>query len=135
MSKLLTRDEFREAVFARDNHKCVFCGAPAVDAHHIIERRLFTDQGYYLDNGASVCAECHIKCETTEYSVEDVRLACGIKKIIVPAHLYPDHQYDKWGNPIMSNGQRLKGELFFDESVQKILKQGGYRDWETVYVR
>ncbi len=28
--KLLTRDDFREGVFARDNHKCVFCGEPAV---------------------------------------------------------------------------------------------------------
>ena len=38
MNKLLTRDQFREAVFARDNHKCVFCHQPAVDAHHILER-------------------------------------------------------------------------------------------------
>jgi len=34
--KLLTRDEFREGVFKRDNYKCVVCGAPAKDAHHII---------------------------------------------------------------------------------------------------
>ena len=44
---LLTRDQFREGVFKRDNHKCVICRAPAVDAHHIIERRLWTDGGYY----------------------------------------------------------------------------------------
>jgi len=28
------RDKFRNGVFARDNHTCVFCGNPAVDAHH-----------------------------------------------------------------------------------------------------
>ena len=44
--KLLTRDNFRESVFDRDNHKCVFCDKHAKDAHHIMERRLFNDGGY-----------------------------------------------------------------------------------------
>ena len=118
---LLSRDKFRESVFARDNHTCVFCDKPAVDAHHIIERRLWPDGGYYLANGASVCEEHHIQCEKTTISVEDVRIACNIQSIIVPPHLYDDHQYDKWGNPVLQNGTRLRGELFFDESVQKIL--------------
>ncbi len=51
----MTRDDFRNAVFARDNHRCVICGEPAKDAHHILERRLFPDGGYYLNNGASLC--------------------------------------------------------------------------------
>ncbi len=29
--KLLTRDEFREGVFERDNHKCVVCQEDAQD--------------------------------------------------------------------------------------------------------
>jgi len=137
MSKqiLMSRDQFRESVFSRDNHKCVFCDSPAVDAHHIIERRLWPDGGYYLDNGASVCQVHHLLCEETKISVEDVRLACGITKIIVPPHLYVDHSYDKWGNPILANGQRLKGELFFDESVQKILTQGGAISLFSDYVK
>lgn len=121
---LLSREAFREGVFARDQHKCVFCGTPAVDAHHIIERRLWSDGGYYIDNGASVCTPCHLKCEMTVISVEEVREACGITKPIIPDHLYEDPM-DKWGNPILPNGQRLRGELFFDESVQKILAEGG----------
>jgi hypothetical protein len=106
----------------------VFCKNHAVDAHHILERRLWSDGGYYIDNGASVCAEHHIACEMTIISVEDVRLACNILKPVIPAHLYDDMVYDKWGNPCLPSGQRLKGELFFDESVQKILKQGGVLD-------
>jgi hypothetical protein len=134
-SQLLSRDSFRDAVFARDKHTCVFCSRPAVDAHHIIERRLWPDGGYYLDNGASVCGEHHIDCERTIISVEDVRLACGISRIIVPPHLYADQAYDKWGNPLLATGQRLKGELFFDESVQKILAQGGVLDRFTDWVK
>lgn len=125
MDKLLTRDAFREGVFARDKHQCVFCGRPAADAHHILERRLWPDGGYYLSNGASVCGEHHILCEQTVLSVEDVRAACGITKPTLPPHLYCDQSYDKWGNPVLANGQRLRGELFYDESVQKILGEGG----------
>lgn len=121
---LLSRDNFRDAVFTRDAHTCVFCDRPAVDAHHILERRLWSDGGYYLSNGASVCELHHIACEQTTISVEQVREACGIKNPAIPSHLYPDQIYDKWGNPIMANGQRLRGELFFDESVQKILGKG-----------
>lgn len=121
--KLLTRDQFREQVFARDRHTCVFCTSTEVVAHHIIERRLWEDGGYYVENGASVCDAHHLQCESTELSVEDVRLAAGITRILVPPHLYPDQVYDKWGNPVLPNGRRLRGELVADASVQKILAQ------------
>jgi hypothetical protein len=140
--KLLTRDNFREGVFLRDGHKCVFCGITAaqtpegkLDAHHILERRLWPDGGYYLENGATVCELHHLLCEKTFYSVEDVRQAAGITKIVVPPHFYPDHQYDKWGNPVLADGRRAKGELFFDESVQKVLAAGGALDLFTSYVK
>lgn len=119
---LLSRDEFRNAVFTRDNGKCVICSRPAQDAHHIIERRLFPDGGYYLENGASLCGECHIKAEQTILSCQEIREKAGIHEIILPPHLYRDNTYDKWGNIILANRQRLKGELFFDESVQKIIQ-------------
>lgn len=138
MEKLLTRDAFREGVFERDNHKCVFCGEPAVDAHHILERRLFTGEqlgGYFLTNGASVCGKHHLECEMTTISVEDVREACGITKPTIPEHLYDDHIYDKWGNCQSPNGQWMMGELFGDESVQKILDRGGVLGNFTEYVK
>lgn len=118
---LLSRLDFRNGVFERDEWKCVFCGKPAQDAHHIIERRLWPDGGYYLNNGISVCGECHLKCESTELSVEEAREAAGITRKIVPPHMYSDHMYDKWGNPILGNGTRLKGELYYDESVQRVI--------------
>lgn len=118
---LLSRENFRNQVFKRDHHTCVFCDKLAQDAHHILERRLWSDGGYYLDNGASVCEEHHLACERTDISVEDVRQACGITQAIIPPQLFMDESYDKWGNPVLPNGQRLRGELFHDESVQKIL--------------
>lgn len=121
----LTRAQFRDAVFARDQHACVVCGAPAQDAHHIMERRLWSDGGYQVDNGASVCALHHRQCEQTVISVEAIRLACGITKPVLPAHLYRDQPYDKWGNPLLANGTRMRGELFHDPSVQKVLAEAG----------
>ncbi len=118
---LLTRTDFREGVFARDEHKCVLCQAPAADAHHILERRLFPDGGYYLDNGASVCGPCHLLCEETKVSVEDLRIAAKITRTVLPPHLYDDQPYSKWGDPILPDGRRMRGELFFDPSVQKAL--------------
>ena len=135
MHALLTRDQFRAQVFERDRHKCVICQQPAVDAHHIIERRLWPDGGYYLANGASVCATHHRDCERTLISVESLRLACGITKPIIPPHMYRDLSYDKWGNIVMDNGTRLRGELFYDPSVQKVLAEGGMLDLFTNRVK
>ena len=124
--QLLTRDEFRELCFARDGHACVLCGAPAADAHHIVERRLFPDGGYYLGNAASVCGACHIRCEQTLVSVEEVRAAAGITSVILPEHVYRDEgPYTKWLDQILVDGRRVPGELFYDESVQRVLRAGG----------
>lgn len=140
--RLLSRDAFREGVFARDGHKCVFCGKRPedtpegkLDAHHILERRLWTNGGYFLENGASVCEEHHLKCETTEYSVEQVREAAGITKIIVPDQFYPEQPITKWGDYLLEDGRRTRGELFYDESVQKALARGGLLDLYTMYIK
>jgi hypothetical protein len=121
--KLLTRDGFREGVFDRDGHTCVVCkvGPPAhLDAHHILERKLWADGGYYLENGATVCEEHHREAEATTLSCERLRSLAGIIKFPVPPQLH-EEPMDKWGNPILPNGLRLRGELFDDPSVQKIL--------------
>jgi hypothetical protein len=119
--KLLTRDAYREGVFARDGHLCVVCGVPAADAHHIVDRKLWSDGGYYLDNGSSVCEVHHLQAESTEISCDDLRQRCGIVHVHLPDHFCPDEAIDKWGNPILPSGLRLHGELFDDDSVQKIL--------------
>lgn len=123
--ELLSREKYKEKVFKRDNNTCVFCDNPAVDAHHILDRKLWVDGGYYLSNGASVCEEHHWGCERTTITVEEVRKACGIEKYTLPEGLNFEFVYDKWGNEILENGFRKKGILFEDDGVQKILKQTG----------
>lgn len=154
--QLLTREEFRQQVFTRDGHKCCICGEAAIyekvdlhvywvknlDPHHIMERRLWTEEhefgGYMLDNGATLCETHHRQAESTELSCEDIRAACGIKTVLLPEHLYSDNDYvhTKWGDIIMPTGMRVRGELFKDESVQKILATGpGVLESYSKYVK
>jgi len=132
---LLTRNEFRAGALKRDNNRCVICKAPAQDVHHIIERRLFDDGGYYLENAASLCGQHHIEAERTTLSCDIIREATGISNVVLPPHLYEEYAYDKWGNIIMPNNTRIKGELFYDESVQKILTDGGVLSLFSKYVK
>ena len=137
--RLLSRKGFREAVLERDKNTCVNCGAKntPLDAHHIIERRLFADGGYYLENGASLCDDlgCHRLAEQTLLTTDFLRERCGITNIILPDHLYADATYTKWGDMVLESGRRLPGELFWDESVQAVLAEGRVLDLYDTRVR
>ncbi len=123
---LLSRDAFKTAVFDRDQGKCVICHETAVDAHHIVDRSLWdSSQGYLLDNGVSLCARHHVDAEMTIFSCDQLRSAAGITNVVLPDHFYHDERYDHWGNIVLPSGMRIKGELFGQENVQKILKQAG----------
>ncbi len=105
MTILLSRDVFREAVFKRDGHACVICKKTEaevgqLDAHHILDRKLFPDGGYYLSNGATLCSEHHIEAEKCDLTVEEIRHAAGITEVILPPGLLPGIIYDKWGQEV-----------------------------------
>ncbi|KWU19153.1 HNH endonuclease [Burkholderia cenocepacia] len=123
--KLLTREEFKRQVFARASGKCVFCAQPAEDAHHILDRKLFPETGgYYLGNGAAVCAKHHWACESTELAVADVWAAAGILRPVLPPGFDAARHYDKWGNTIRDDGLRDAGPLEHDTGMRRALQQG-----------
>lgn len=68
--KKQTRDHFRQAVLARDGHRCVACLAyektvttKRLVAHHITDRNDAPNGGYVAENGISLCEKCHRKAE------------------------------------------------------------------------
>lgn len=62
--KQAIRQQFRDTVFLRDGHKCVFCNVKQdLDAHHITDRNLMPNGGYVKENGITLCAEHHIQAE------------------------------------------------------------------------
>lgn len=137
MERLLTREQFKSVTLGRCQGLCCVpdCGRPAVDAHHILERRLWPDGGYYASNGAPLCSEHHLDAETTKISVGELRRWCGIDAFVLPPQLVQGDDHDKWGNPIMANGMRLRGELFHDEAAQKALALGGMLGMFTTQVK
>jgi hypothetical protein len=131
----LSRESFKEKVFERDGHKCVVCGDKAVDAHHLIDRSLWDDGGYYLDNGVSLCADHHIEAETTAISCTELREKAGIGHTLMPDHFYLDEEYDHWGNIVKPSGARVAGELYYKESVRKTIQESGNLEKFLPYVK
>lgn len=62
------REQFRNAVFERDDFRCRACGITCngdsqLDAHHITDRNQMPNGGYVKENGISLCPSCHLKAE------------------------------------------------------------------------
>lgn len=55
----MNRKEWAEAVKARDGGLCVICGAPGVNAHHVLSEVLFPGVAHDVDNGVTLCRLCH----------------------------------------------------------------------------
>jgi len=94
------REKFKKDVFERDHYKCIMCKEAAKDAHHIVDRSLWPDGGYHVDNGVSLCSEHHLDAESGKVSCNELRKAAGIRNIILPASFDSNCEYDKWGNKI-----------------------------------
>ena len=58
--------QWREAVFARDNFTCLWCGQRGgeLNADHIKPFALFPELRFELSNGRTLCIDCHRKTET-----------------------------------------------------------------------
>lgn len=123
---LLSAQQFQSVVLSRDDHVCVFCDREATAAHHIIDMALFSDGGYYQDNGVSLCGEHLLQYQMTMILPAEMRMAAGIHSVVLPEHLYVDQPYDRWANPLLPNGSRLKGDLYFEDGVQELLLLGGF---------
>ena len=53
---------WRKEVFMRDNYTCQECGVKGfIHAHHIKEWALYEDKRFDIDNGITLCVNCHSK--------------------------------------------------------------------------
>lgn len=126
ISILLSPTQFQEVILVRDKHCCVICQKPGARVAHLMDKALWSDGGYYQENGATVCLEHDLAFKRTQISVEEVRQAAGISTILLPEHLSVDCQYDRYGNQLVANDQRLRGDIFDRPDVQKHLGEGGF---------
>jgi len=127
MSKLLTRPQYSELVLARAGGVCCVpgCGERAVDAHHILNRNLFTLPeefgGYFYENGAQLCSDHHYQAELTKLTTEELWSWCEVTPLY-PIGWDNEKSYDTWGNEVVSEWERRPGPLFNDGGFQKVLK-------------
>lgn len=136
---MLTRDEFNAAVRKRDQGLCVADGNERGDAvHHLLDRSLWPDGGYYEDNGVLLCGRCHLAAERTVIPCSTLREKAGIKSRICPPGFDDQDEYDHWGNVVEPSGVRYPGPLFYQENVQKALRDGDALrsfTWDIKYPR
>lgn len=129
---LLTRDAFREAVLKRDNNQCVLClSADNLSVHHILERKLWVDGGYYESNGVTLCPEHHILAEACFIMPEDLWTTIGIdiNSVLYPEDLDLDNNYDKWGQEVLYVGESdfiVVPNRFNKEFLKAIKMAGGF---------
>jgi hypothetical protein len=134
LTALLSRERFHALCMARSNGRCVLCTQPAVDAHHIFDRKLFPDGGYRLANAAAVCPGCHWDAERGAVLPTSILLACSVDEPLLPPWAQgcglfgPEGaaKLDKWGNLLREDGSMAPGPLFNDDGCRKALAAGGW---------
>lgn len=99
------RRNFRKVCLNRDKLSCVMCSIKAksfeeaekiFDVHHITDRTLMPNGGYVLENGITLCQDCHMKAEQFHstgvpfvgYSVEDLynKINSTYDKAVIASH-------------------------------------------------
>lgn len=57
--------QWRQAVFLRDGYKCTQCPSVSMlEADHILPKAMFQELKYSIENGRTLCNECHRKTPT-----------------------------------------------------------------------
>lgn len=130
----LNETSFRDAVLSRDGGRCVICGDSAWRVEDIMDRRLWDDGDLHPDNGVTLCDAHATECRATRIDLETLRNAAAVSPCI-PPQLYAMQRYDRWGNPVLKDGRRARGELFFDPDVQRTLQDAGLLDIFSHWVK
>lgn len=79
---------WRESVLERDNYTCQKCfrkckkREKGLAAHHIKEYAKFPELRLDINNGITLCRECHMNHHGKNYKVEQIECGCGCGTII-----------------------------------------------------
>lgn len=73
--------EWRTGVYERDNYTCQGCGQVGgeLNAHHIIPWSVSEEKRFDLDNGQTLCYECHVKVHALDGGFKHATKQCESK--------------------------------------------------------
>ncbi len=76
---------FSVLIRVRDNYTCYLCGKKCkkylAHAHHVYPKSVYKEKAYSLNNGITLCGECHLKIvHTTWFSWK--KFTCFFKRYI-----------------------------------------------------
>ena len=82
---LIEHKQWRKFIFARDIWRCQECGSTKkINAHHIRPVKNFKELRAVVDNGITLCQECHLKTyHKEELFFEKYEKIIQIKKILI----------------------------------------------------
>jgi hypothetical protein len=136
ISKIVLREgAFHDKVMQRDSCRCVICGRSAEGVIHLLDSRLWDDGSDQIGNGVTLCAHHCYAAIMTDITLEDLRIAAGITELSMPQQMYTSTRYDRWGNPLMPEGRRARGDLFGEPDVQECLKRASKLDSFVTWVK
>mgnify|MGYP007071592533 CR=1 FL=1 len=135
--------QWRTSVFERDNYTCVWCGKRGgeLEADHKFPQALFPELRFRLDNGRTLCKECHKKTFTylnPHLTRRDFSGITGEFAILInesPVEEPSDSRYRMWNT---GSVECEVGEFFFGLvrmiKPEHILETGTYKGWSTAYM-
>ena len=84
-----------------------------MDAHHILNRRLWKDFGYRLTNGAALCSKHHIEAENGTITPRQCLEYMGVKKedIQMPEAFDGIMTYEEYVDFLMNDEITVNGDF------------------------
>lgn len=83
-----------KAIKLKFDHRCVRCGNPNVQSHHIRGRRRRSLR-WDLNNGVTLCPRCHTSVHNYPWVAGEVMQKAGVDQVLLQQHDMPLQDYLK----------------------------------------